>query len=230
MQSKRRLSCRRPQTSIITINNNLQLENFYTLSDKFASINETYDKLSAELDEIYSENGGEVTEDTTERERLLEEMNELKEQCVREIVDNSDAYAEIALNKRAQQEVAEAEMKAVKEQQRKVLDTLQARVNKYERAYKFWLENFDAAMRVAECSKIGGAKTDKKHSVWYQTTTSVEVADNILERYDEVISELAAKLPDWVTIQVSVNKTKLKALEVLPEGVTKVENKTVRIK
>ena len=206
------------------------MENFYTLSDKFASISETYDKLSAELDEIYSENGGEVTEDTTERERLLEEMNELKEQCIREIVDNSDAYAEIALNKRAQQEVAEAEMKAVKEQQRKVLDTLQARVNKYERAYKFWLENFDAAMRVAECSKIGGAKTDKKHSVWYQTTTSVEVADNILERYDEVISELAAKLPDWVTIQVSVNKTKLKALEVLPEGVTKVENKTVRIK
>lgn len=206
------------------------MENFYTLSDKFASISETYDKLSAELDEIYSENGGEVTEDTTERERLLEEMNELKEQCVREIVDNSDAYAEIALNKRAQQEVAEAEMKAVKEQQRKVLDTLQARVNKYERAYKFWLENFDAAMRVAECSKIGGAKTDKKHSVWYQTTTSVEVADDILERYDEVISELAAKLPEWVTIQVSVNKTKLKAQEVLPEGVTKVENKTVRIK
>lgn len=206
------------------------MENFYTLSDKFASISETYDKLSAELDEIYSENGGEVTEDTTERERLLEEMNELKEQCVREIVDNSDAYAEIALNKRAQQEVAEAEMKAVKEQQRKVLDTLQARVNKYERAYKFWLENFDAAMRVAECSKIGGAKTDKKHSVWYQTTTSVEVADDILERYNEVISELAAKLPEWVTIQVSVNKTKLKALEVLPEGVTKVENKTVRIK
>lgn len=206
------------------------MENFYTLSEKFASISETYDKLSAELDEIYSENGGEVTEDTTERERLLEEMNELKEQCVREIVDNSDAYAEIALNKRAQQEVAEAEMKAVKEQQRKVLDTLQARVNKYERAYKFWLENFDAAMRVAECSKIGGAKTDKKHSVWYQTTTSVEVPDDILEKYDEVISELAAKLPEWVTIQVSVNKTKLKALEVLPEGVTKVENKTVRIK
>ena len=206
------------------------MENFYTLSDKFASINETYDKLSAELDEIYSENGGEVTEDTTERERLLEEMNELKEQCVREIVDHSDAYAEIALNKRAQQEVAEAEMKAVKEQQRKVLDTLQARVNKYERAYKFWLENFDAAMRVAECSKIGGAKTDKKHSVWYQTTTSVEVPDDILARYDEVISELAAKLPEWVTIQVSVNKTKLKALEVLPEGVTKIENKTVRIK
>lgn len=206
------------------------MENFYTLSDKFASISETYDKLSAELDEIYSENGGEVTEDTTERERLLEEMNELKEQCVREIVDNSDAYAEIALNKRAQQEVAEAEMKAVKEQQRKVLDTLQARVNKYERAYKFWLENFDAAMRVAECTKIGGAKTDKKHSVWYQTTTSVEVADNILERYDEVISELAAKLPEWVTIQVSVNKTKLKAQEVLPEGAVKIENKTVRIK
>ena len=206
------------------------MENFYTLSDKFASISETYDKLSAELDEIYSENGGEVTEDTTERERLLKEMNELKEQCVREIVDNSDAYAEIALNKRAQQEVAEAEMKAVKEQQRKVLDTLQASVNKYERAYKFWLENFDAAMRVAECSKIGGAKTDKKHSVWYQTTTSVEVADDILERYDDVISELAAKLPEWVTIQVSVNKTKLKAQEVLPEGAVKVENKTVRIK
>lgn len=206
------------------------MENFYTLSDKFASISETYDKLSAELDEIYSENGGEVTADTTEREKLLEEMNELKEQCVREIVDNSDAYAEIAMNKRAQQEVAEAEMKAVKEQQRKVLDTLQARVNKYERAYKFWLENFDAAMRVAECSKIGGAKTDKKHSVWYQTTTSVEVADDILERYDAVIGELAAKLPEWVTIQVSVNKTKLKALEVLPEGAVKVENKTVRIK
>ena len=207
------------------------MENFYTLSDKFASINETYDKLSAELDEIYSENGGEVTEDTTERERLLEEMNELKEQCVREIVDNSDAYAEIALNKRAQQEVAEAEMKAVKDQQRKVLDTLQARVNKYERAYKFWLENFDAAMRVAECSKIGGAKTDKKHSVWYQTTTSIEVPDDFIsESYGDIISELAAKLPEWVTIQVSVNKTKLKALEVLPEGVTKVENKTVRIK
>ncbi len=209
------------------------MENFYRLSGRFAEISERLDTLNAELEQMYDDNGGEITADTEERERAIEELNALKEECLRDIVDNSDAYAEIALNKAAQKKVAEAEVKAVKEEQKKVLEKCQARVNRLARSVEFWKQNFDEAMRVADLVKIGGAKTGKAHSVYYTTTTRVEVDEDMLcAPYLEQLQAFRETLPAWLGVEFKVILARLKGLPVeeIPEGVGYVESKNVMIR
>lgn len=209
------------------------MENFYRLSGRFAEISERLDTLNAELEQMYDGNGGEITADTEERERAIEELNALKEECLRDIVDNSDAYAEIALNKAAQKKVAEAEVKAVKEEQKKVLEKCQARVNRLARSVEFWKQNFDEAMRVADLVKIGGAKTGKAHSVYYTTTKRVETDDSLLTvPYLNRLNAFRETLPVWLDVEFKVNAAQLKALpeDERPEGCRIVETQNVMIR
>ncbi len=209
------------------------MENFYTLSGRFAEINERAEALNAELEQMYEDNGGEVTADTEARERVLSELQELKEDCLREMVDNSDAYAEIALNKAAQKKVAEAEVKAVKEEQKRVLEKCQARVNRLARSVEFWKQNFDEAMRVAEITKLGGAKTGKAHSVYYTTTKRVETDDPLLVGpYLDRLQAFRETLPAWLDVEFKVNAAQLKALpeDERPEGCRIVETQNVMIR
>lgn len=209
------------------------MENFYRLSGRFAEISERLDTLNAELEQMYDDNGGEITADTEERERAIEELNALKEECLRDIVDNSDAYAEIALNKAAQKKVAEAEVKAVKEEQKKVLEKCQARVNRLARSVEFWKQNFDEAMRVADLVKIGGAKTGKAHSVYYTTTKRVETDDSLLTvPYLNRLNAFRETLPVWLDVEFKVNAAQLKALpeDERPEGCRIVETQNVMIR
>lgn len=209
------------------------MENIYTLSGRFAEISERADQLSAELDAMYEDNGGEVTADTQERERVLSELQALKESCIAEIVDNSDAYAEMALNKAAQKRVAEAEMKAVKEEQGKVLDRCRARVNRLARSVEFWKQNFDEAMRLGAITRLGGAKSGKAHSVYYTTTTRVECNDDMLcAPYLERLQAFRDTLPGWLKVSYEVDKTALKAMsaEERPEGIEVIETKNIQIR
>ena len=209
------------------------MENFYRLSGRFAEISERLDTLNAELEQMYDDNGGEITADTEERERAIEELNALKEECLRDIVDNSDAYAEIALNKAAQKKVAEAEVKAVKEEQKKVLEKCQARVNRLARSVEFWKQNFDEAMRLADLVKIGGAKTGKAHSVYYTTTKRVETDDSLLTvPYLNRLNAFRETLPVWLDVEFKVNAAQLKALpeDERPEGCRIVETQNVMIR
>ena len=209
------------------------MENFYTLSGRFAEMSERADALADELEQMYDENGGEVTADTEERERALAELQSLKEGCLREMVDNSDAYAEIALNKAAQKKVAEAEVKAVKEEQKRVLDRCMARVNRLGRSVDFWKQNFDEAMRLAEVTRLGGAKSGKLHSVYYTTTKRVETDEPLLlGPYLERLQAFRASLPAWLDVEFKVNAAQLKALpeDERPEGCQVVESQNIQIR
>lgn len=196
-------------------------------------MSERADALADELEQMYDENGGEVTADTEERERALAELQALKEDCLREIVDNSDAYAEIALNKAAQKKVAEAEVKAVKEEQKRVLDRCMARVNRLGRSVDFWKQNFDEAMRLAEVTRLGGAKSGKLHSVYYTTTKRVETNEPLLlGPYLERLQAFRASLPSWLDVEFKVNAAMLKALpeDERPEGCQVVESQNIQIR
>lgn len=209
------------------------MENFYTLSGRFAEMSERADALADELEQMYDESGGEVTADTEDRERALAELQALKADCLREIVDNSDSYAEIALNKAAQKKVAEAEVKAVKEEQRRVLDRCMARVSRLGRSVDFWKQNFDEAMRLAEVTRLGGAKSGKLHSVYYTTTKRVETDEPLLlGPYLERLQAFRANLPAWLDVEFKVNAAMLKALpeDERPEGCQVVESQNIQIR
>ena len=207
------------------------MENIYTLSSKYAAMNDSYETLSAELDALYEENGGEETAETERVQELKEEMAELKEEVLREIVEHADDYAAIAMNKDCQRKMLEAELKALKEEQAKVVAKYQARINRLASSVEFWKENFRQAMEVEKLTKIGGPKTGHKFTVWVKETQSVDVDEQaVLAPWQETIDELVERLPAWVTVKTGVSKTELKKEETLPEGAAIVTSQTIQIR
>lgn len=207
------------------------MENIYALSGKYAEINDRYEALSAELDAMYEDNGGEETAETEQMQELLQEQEALKAEVLREIVEHADDYAEIALNKASQQKILEAELKAVKEEQAKVVAKYQARINRIARSVEFWKENFQEAMKLEQITKIGGPKTGHKFTVWVKETQSVDVdEETVLAPYRDTIDELLERLPAWVTVKTGISKTELKKEETLPEGATLVTSETIQIR
>ena len=207
------------------------MENIYTLSGRYAEINDRYEALSAELADMYEENGGEETADTVKQEALLEELAELKAGVQREIVENADEYAAIAMNKEAQRKMLEAELKALKEEQAKVVAKYQARINRLAGSVEFWKQNFIEAMKLEKITKIGGAKTGHKFTVWVNETKSLDVDEaTVLEPYQDTIDELVSRLPGWVKVTTGVSKSELKKEETLPEGASLVTSQSVQIR
>lgn len=207
------------------------METIYKLQGHIADIEARYNEISAELDEIYTENGGEVTEETEKAEALLAELETMAQEVVKEIIDNSDAYAEITLNKEAQRKVLEAELKAVKEEQKKAVARYEAKINYIKRGEDFWKENFLRAMDYADVTKIGGAKSKLLHSISIRNTQAVEVDEAILtEKYSERLREFQLALPNYITAELKVSKTELKKEPEMPEGATLVMNKSVTIR
>lgn len=207
------------------------METIYKLQGHIADIEARYNEISAELDEIYTENGGEVTEETEKAEALLAELDAMAQEVVKEIIDNSDAYAEITLNKEAQRKVLEAELKAVKEEQKKAVARYEAKINYLKRGEDFWKENFLRAMDYADVTKIGGAKSKLLHSISIRNTQAVEVDEAILtEKYSERLREFQLALPSYITAELKVSKTELKKEPEMPEGAVLVLNKSVTIR
>lgn len=207
------------------------METIYKLQGHIADIEARYNEISAELDEIYTENGGEVTEETEKAEALLAELETMAQEVVKEIIDNSDAYAEITLNKEAQRKVLEAELKAVKEEQKKAVARYEAKINYLKRGEDFWKENFLRAMDYADVTKIGGAKSKLLHSISIRNTQAVEVDEAILtEKYSERLREFQLGLPNYLTAELKVSKTELKKEPEMPEGAVLVLNKSVTIR
>ena len=171
------------------------MENIYALSGKYAEINDRYEALSAELDAMYEDNGGEETAETEQMQELLQEQEALKAEVLREIVEHADDYAEIALNKASQQKILEAELKAVKEEQAKVVAKYQARINRIARSVEFWKENFQEAMKVEQLTKIGGPKTGHKFTIWVKETESIDVDEAVaLAPFEDKIAELGIEI------------------------------------
>lgn len=207
------------------------MENIYTLTGRYAEMNDRYEELSAELAAMYEENGGEETADTMKQEALLDEIAELKDAVMRDIVEHADDYAAIAMNKDCQRKMLEAELKTLKEEQAKVVAKYQARINRLAGSVEFWKENFRQAMEIEKVSKIGGPRTGHKFTVWVKETQSVEVDETqVLAPWQETIDELVERLPSWVTVKTGVSKTELKKEETLPEGAAIVTSQTIQIR
>lgn len=207
------------------------MENVYTLNGRFAELNDRYDALADSLEAMYEAQDGEVTAETEEMEALKQEIAQMRQQVTEDIINNADAYAEIALNKASQRKVLEAQLKAVKEEQAKVCARIQAKINHIASSEAWWKENFDLAMQVAGREKIGGAKTDLLHSVYYAKSTSVQVDESVLlAPYTEAIASLEAQLPAWAKASVSVSKTALNKEAKMPDGAVKVESKSIVIR
>lgn len=207
------------------------MENIYTLSGRYAEINDRYEQLSAELDAIFEENGGVETEETREILELQAEQERLRDEVLRDIVEHADDYAAIAMNKDCQRKMLEAELKALKEEQAKVVAKYQARINRLAGSVEFWKENFRQAMEVEKLTKIGGPRTGHKFTVWVKETQSVEVDEaQVLEPWQDTIAELVSRLPGWVTVKTGVSKTELKKEETLPQGAALVTSQSIQIR
>lgn len=207
------------------------MENIYTLTGRYAEINDQYEQLAAELDSMYEESEGEITDKHLDVEGMLDAMAQMKQEIVEEIMQNADKYAEIALNKAGQRKQLEAELKALKEAQKQAVDRVQARINKLQRSEDFWKGCFDGAMKLSGCQKIGGAKTNLMHSIYYKTSESIEVDEPaILAPFQEYLDDFRAALPAWVKVDVSASKAELKKEENLPEGATRVQSETIIIR
>ena len=207
------------------------MENIYNLTGRFAELSDYYESLQAILDDLYEENGGEITEETEEVQSLLNDIKSLQDEVINDILASPDDYAEIALNEAAKQRVLEAELKAVKEEQKKVTDRIQARINERARRAEWWKGNIDAALRIAKCDKVGGAKSGFRHCIYYQKSTSVETNEDVLlAPYQAMIDNLNAELPSWMKVSVSIDKTTLKKEETLPQGATLNQKQTIVIR
>lgn len=207
------------------------MENIYQLTGRFCELSNQYDELANQLDAIYEENGGECTEQTDYTEAVIAAIVELKKQIASDIIENADRYAEIALNKAAQRKQLEAQLKALKEEQAKVVERFTSKINALARKEAFWKENFDEAMHFADITKIGGAKTNALHSIYYQRSKTLNVDEEmVMQPYEEVIAAATSQLPSWAKVEVTINKAELKKEGVLPEGATIVEKETVVIR
>ena len=207
------------------------MENIYKLKERYAKLSQAYDDLRYELDLTYDENGGEVTEETEQMEKAGAEMEDLRKQILQDVIDMPDEYAAIVKNEEAHKKIFEAELKALKEEQAKACDKIQAKIKRCENKIGWFKENIAEALKVAQIEKIGGAKTDNKFTIYFTNTSSVEVDEpTILHPYQKKIQDLIDSLPKWLVVTTSVNKSVLKKEDVLPEGAAINSTKNLQIK
>lgn len=207
------------------------MENIYQLGERFYRISEAYDCAKDALVEEYENNGGEITEATERMEAELKELESLKDDVVNEVLSAPDDYAAIVKNAEAQKKVLEAELDAIKKEQAKVVARVQSRIRRKEEKIAWFKGNIAEAMKLANIEKIGGAKTNNRFSIYFQTTTSIEADDAVLlSPFESKIKELVDSLPEWVTFKTGVNKAVLKKQDTLPDGAVSVENKSLQIR
>ena len=223
------------------------MQSVYTLTGRVAELNTQakelqgqIDLLEEQLEQMYEENGGEVTDLTESAELKKVDLETFKAQLERlsldiidEIIDNSDEYAEWALNEESNRKQAEAELDALKKSCNAAIKKAQARVNRYARWEDWAKQQFADAMRLADTQKIGGAKTDKKHSVFFKSTPSIEANEDALKApYQDEIESITATLPGYLKVKVEVAKSGFKGVadDALPEGATRVYNQSIQIR
>lgn len=211
------------------------MESAFRLSEKAYAFEQERERIQAELDELYEQNGGEVTSESEEIEAKIAELEALRNESVKDIIIHSDDYAELALSCEADRKAAEASYKSRKESCDSLLAHDKALVNREKRREMYWKDNFLFALQAQETTKIGGAKTNLKHSVYIQSTPSLEVDENVaLDKYEgKIVAALTnLGLPSWVKVDISVSKDALKDVPEteLPLGVVRNHTQTIRIK
>ena len=212
------------------------MENIYKLGEKYSSVEAAYEVTRANLDMMYEENGGEITEQTEALEKEAEELKRLHEEIVKDVLSAPDEYAAIVKNAEAQKNILEAELKALKEEQKKACAKIEAKIKQKESKMEWFKQNIADAMKFAEIEKIGGAKAPNKFTIWFKNTESVNVdTEAAMKPYEAKIKEFIESLPQWIVVKTDINKTAVKENlkdenAVHPDGASISSNKTLQIR
>ena len=208
------------------------MENVYQLNERFLSLGDKVEELQAELDAEYDENGGEITEDTELKEKSKAELEELRHSILQEIIDNADPYAEMALNAKAKREAAQAELESLKKSCERAIKKAQAYVEKFRRREDYWKDNFMLAMQAQDLDKLGGKKSNLKHSVWFKDSESWDVQCDVTAGFLNQAAELQKTLPAYIKVTLDIMKKGFDETpaDEIPEGVSKKSKRTVIIR
>lgn len=207
------------------------MESIYKLSERAVAISTRYEQARAALEEMYEENGGEVTAETEEMSAELEELEQIQRQIAEEFVKFPDEYAAWFKDVEAQKAVIQAQRKAIEEEQKKVLAKYDAQIKKKDSTLEWIKQNMEAAMILAQVEKFDKKKTGGMFSIYFQTSKSVDVDEDVaLKKYEDSINKLRATLPDWLTLNTKISKSVAGKLEELPEGFERKQSKTLIIR
>lgn len=207
------------------------MESIYKLSERAVAISTRYEQARAALEEMYEENGGEVTAETEEMSAELEELEQIQRQIAEEFVKFPDEYAAWFKDVEAQKAVIQAQRKAIEEEQKKVLAKYDAQIKKKDSTLEWIKQNMEAAMIMAQVEKFDKKKTGGMFSIYFQTSKSVDVDEDVaLKKYEDSINKLRATLPDWLILNTKISKSVAGKLEELPEGFERKQSKTLIIR
>lgn len=207
------------------------MESIYKLSERAVAISTRYEQARAALEEMYEENGGEVTAETEEMSAELEELEQIQRQIAEEFVKFPDEYAAWFKDVEAQKAVIQAQRKAIEEEQKKVLAKYDAQIKKKDSTLEWIKQNMEAAMILAQVEKFDKKKTGGMFSIYFQTSKSVNVDEDVaLKKYEDSINKLRATLPDWLILNTKISKSVAGKLEELPEGFERKQSKTLIIR
>lgn len=207
------------------------MESIYKLSERAVAISTRYEQARAALEEMYEENGGEVTAETEEMSAELEELEQIQHQIAEEFVKFPDEYAAWFKDVEAQKAVIQAQRKAIEEEQKKVLAKYDAQIKKKDSTLEWIKQNMEAAMILAQVEKFDKKKTGGMFSIYFQTSKSVDVDEDVaLKKYEDSINKLRATLPDWLILNTKISKSVAGKLEELPEGFERKQSKTLIIR
>ncbi len=207
------------------------MESIYKLSERAVAISTRYEQARAALEEMYEENGGEVTAETEEMSAELEELEQIQRQIAEEFVKFPDEYAAWFKDVEAQKAVIQAQRKAIEEEQKKVLAKYDAQIKKKDSTLEWIKQNMEAAMILAQVEKFDKKKTGGMFSIYFQTSKSVDVDEDVaLKKYEDSINKLRATLPDWLILNTKISKSVAGKLEELPEGFERKQSKTLIIR
>ena len=161
----------------------------------------------------------------------LEELEQIQRQIAEEFVKFPDEYAAWFKDVEAQKAVIQAQRKAIEEEQKKVLAKYDARIKKKDSTLEWIKQNMEAAMILAQVEKFDKKKTGGMFSIYFQTSKSVDVDEDVaLKKYEDSINKLRATLPDWLILNTKISKSVAGKLEELPEGFERKQSKTLIIR
>lgn len=162
------------------------------------------------IEDALYENGGELT---PELEEALVETRD-------SIVAKVDAYYALIGKLKSTQTAAADEIKNL-QRIKKVAENGETRIKEHllEIMGTFGIERLESNL----------------HKIYRRRSEKMETnEDMMLAGYQRQIEELKTKLPEYVTVEVKINKTLLKQYEketgLLPAGAEKVENYTLTVK
>lgn len=208
------------------------MESIYKLQNRAAEIAARYDEIQAEFEALMEENGGELNEESQEYIDKLAELEAMQAELIEDFMKFPDEYAAWYKNEEAAKKVAEAEMKAFEDMQKKALAKYKAKVNRRESRMEWIKQNIAEAMRLAEVEKLDKkSRPDALFSIYFQENKSIEVDEAIaLYEYEDAINALAEKCPDWLSFVPKIDKSILKKADVLPRGFERKISKSLQIR